>query len=197
MRAFSDRTILAWLAGVLDPALARRLESELATDPELQARVEIQRARLREPTERPRWRLPPTGLPVGLDAAAQRAGTMGGPLRPGDLVLVSLQVHDPTPRQVVVLARDRAAWTVLLPSAPDEVLALEDLALDTAGRRQLYLSIAEAPAVQRRAVLLPPLDLPVDWSLAPEERWAALQALLDQGEVPAFVVEISLAEGRD
>lgn len=192
MTPFSDRMILAWLAGVLDPPLAKRLGGELASDPSLQARVARLRERLAEPAEGPRWRLPPTGLAVGFSADLRAEASMGAGLRPGDLVAVRLSVADDTPRQVVVLAREEAVWRVLSPESPEETLALAELEQDDSGQRVLYLSLAEAPEVQLRAVLLPPLDLPVDWSLAPEERWRALQALLDKGEVPAITLEISL-----
>jgi len=192
MKPFSDRMILAFLAGALDPSHARRLSSELDTDPQLRARAAVLRARLIEPVDPPRWRLPPLGVPVGLRAEFQAEAMMGTGLRPGDLVRIRVLVADDTPRQVVVLARHEAIWSVLAPQSSDEILALADLEMDVEGRRVLYLTVDDAPEVQLRAVLLPPLDLPVDWALAPEARWRALQALLDEGDVPVIAVEIVL-----
>lgn len=192
MKPFSDRMILAFLAGALDPPLARRLATELESDPVLRARASALRDRLDEPPDAPRWRTPPVGVPFGLQVELQQASAFGPGLRPGDLVEVRIRVSDDTPRQVVVLARAEAAWSVLLPQSPDELLPITALAQEPDGRRVLTLAVGEGPEVQLRAVLLPPLDLPVDWALAPEARWRALQALLDAGEVPAFVFELVL-----
>lgn len=195
MKPFSDRMILAWLAGALDPPLARRLEDELCSDPALRARVEALRSRASEPAERPRWRLPPRGVPVGLGATvtAERAlHGLGSPgLGDGDLVGLHLELPDDTPRQVVVLTRQGAGWEVLLPRSADEVVPLDALWRDPGGRRVLYLSVDAADAAQLRAVLLAPLDLPVDWAAAPEARWRTLMALLDQGEIPVIVLDLA------
>jgi len=118
-------------------------------------------------------------------------------LRPGEAFAVTLEVPEAGgPFMVVILyAPPGAGWRVVLPDGPDDVLPLGALDARGGGHRLLELMTGPEAGRQRWAVLLAPLDAPVDWSMAPIERWAALRADLTGGRLPSasWSVEVAVA----
>lgn len=199
MRSSTDAELIAWAQGALDPDRAEEIAAQIAREPGLARRAaEV----LRQPPSwcaEPRlgWCLPPPGLARSgaLWARAQTAAVMGrGPLSPGARFEVALGAPpDPADRHVVVLVRREGDWVVVSPTHAREILPLAELPADQDGVRVLSLSAMPEPGLQRWAVVLAPLDPPVDWSAPPERRWSALMVQLQAGLAPAASVAVEVA----
>jgi hypothetical protein len=192
MGRVTDTRLLAWITGALEPSRAGELEEELLRDPALAARAARLRSKLTPPPPPPadRWRLPPPGYDLGLSGSWAPALVMSEGLRAGDRFTVSLESREPPEqRLVVVLFRSPEGWGVVFPEAPEELLTLADLPRD-AGGHLLELMAGPEPGVQRWAVALPRTTTPVDWSLAPAERWRPLRQSMASGQVPVLTLTV-------
>jgi len=192
----SDRSLLAWLAGALEPGEAHAVAAEVAASHELQARVDGLRRQLR-PRERKRtWRIPPPGVQGGRRGFAvehRLAAVMGDALRPGDRFQVVIgPMEDAAARRLVVLTLENDAWRVVFPTRSAEDVTLDLLPAAADGSRSLDLTAGAAPGRQRWAVALPLAASPIDWALLPDERWASVRAQIVAGEVPVTAVEIEV-----
>jgi len=192
----TDRDLLAWLAGALEPGRALDVQEEVSAFPEVRARVALLTQRLQEDQIRPVWRIPPPGVAGGrrgftLERAA--LAVMGEEvIRPGDRFTVRIgAVPDAEDRRLVVLYRRGADWDVVFPSREDEDVQLDVIPAEPSGERVLELVAQEDLGEQRWAVALPLAD-PVDWSLAPEARWQSLVERIATGEVPVTSVRIQV-----
>jgi len=193
-----DDLLLAWIVGALEPGRALELEEEAARDPSLHDRVARLRTTLAAATAAtaataaPSWRLPPPGMAANLSGGWAPAMVMSGALRPGDRFVVKLAPPDAIKRAVVVLYRAAgAAWSVVFPGGPDELVTLEELPLEPDGaRRRLELMAGPDAGVQRWAVALPLVSAPIDWGLEPVARWRLLKRAVASGDVPVMTVAV-------
>ncbi len=190
MRTLSDATLLAWIAGALDPGRASEVAEDVAANADLQARVHLLGLQLAEPPT-PAFRLPPPSFSA-FGVSRDLEIVMGDPtLRPGDRFRLLLDRPDDRPRWVVVLSRVDRQWTVVFPESPEDLIGLEELA-DSGARRVLDLVVAD-PGRQRWAVALPEQSLSIRWDESkPEKRWEALRSGLLSGTIPAVTVDLEV-----
>lgn len=190
----SERQILAWLAGAMEPGEAAELRARVRDDPGLAARVRDLEARISEgPPREPAWSVPPPGLWGGqrpFAVSVQASAFSAGPVRAGEAFRVRIQDPGPPERLVIVLLRGAEGWEVLAPADPDELLRLRELPPDGDGYAlDLIAPEAAEPGRTRWAVALPEVDMVIDWSAPPARRWAALRAALEDGRVPVSAFE--------
>lgn len=185
----TERALLAWLAGAMEPGEEAELRARLADDPALAATLRALELRVQGPPE-PRaalgWSVPPPGLPGGrrpFTVALEASALSAAGVRPGDAFRVSLEDPGPPLRQIVLLIEDERGWRVLAPTSPEERLGLAEL--PRSGSRWLLDLVAPEQRGSRRwAVALPPMDLEVRWDQPDPPRWEALREALDDGLVP-------------
>lgn len=113
-------------------------------------------------------------------------------LCPGDRFVLPIQgVLDPASRQVVLLHHDdERGWTVVVPTAADEVVPLDELRRDEDGAWLVEVSTAARPGLQRWAAALPGRDYKVRWELPEVMRWKPLLEDVARGEVPVVSGEV-------
>lgn len=188
----TERRLLAWLAGALEPGEAADVAARVADDPHLDAQVRLLEARIEEGPPRQRWSVPPPGISGGQRAfgvSYQPSAFSDGPVRGGDAFRIRLEDPGAPDRLVVVLLRGAAGWAVLAPGGPDELLPLSELPRDGEGFT-LDLIAPEGSGPWRWAVALPALDWEIDWTLPEPERWAGLQEAVVEGRVPVSSFEV-------
>ena len=190
MPTMTDRTLLAWLAGGLDPARASEVAEDVGADRALQARAALLEGQLADRLASP-WRLPPPGL-GGFGMSRDLDIVMGDPtLRPGDRFRLRIGVPDETPRVVVVLQRGSESWRVMFPVEQEDTLMLDELPQDQ-GLRLLDLVVHDL-GLQRWAVALPPRALEVSWKTQDESiRWSSLMTGIEDGTIPVNAVQLQV-----
>ena len=190
MPPLSDRLLLAWLAGALDPGRASEVAEDVAADPMLQARVAALGAQLADPPAAPSFRLPPPTRP-SFGMRRQLAIAMGDTtLRPGDRFRLALDPPDDAERIVVVLRRVTSDWSVVFPTDPDEVLPVG--ALPTEDGSPILDLVVDRPGRQRWAVALPAASVAIDWTAPEATRWQALSAGIADGSIPVTSIELEV-----
>lgn len=188
----TERRLLAFLAGALEPGEEADLSARVRDDPELARLLDTLRERMEEGPPRERWSVPPPGVWGGqrpFAVSMQQSALSAEPVRPGDAFALKLADPGPPERLVVLLLRGPGGWEVLSPASEDERVLLSDLPREPGGYR-LDLIADDRPGRQRWAVALPEADLPIDWSLPPVERWAALQEAVAEGRVAVSSFEV-------
>jgi hypothetical protein len=201
MHVLSDDVIYAYLAQALEPGEVLEVEEELAADPALRARVTALAGPLRDsewvrdPARAPgRFMIPPPGLALAFQARAvpvQAMGLSADQLRPGDRFSVRIgPLADPEALRVAVLFRGTGAWRVMFPASAAEQITAADLPRDAEGMARIDLVAQPELGLQRWAIALAPLDLPVAWEQPVEARWAALERALEAGQLPVASLEV-------
>ena len=183
----TDRELLAWLSGALEPSRARLAEDEVRVSPDLQARAHLLTLRLAEVDAPSRWRLPPPGLALrpGFGMRAAPVDVMGAP-RGGDRVELRLpEQADANAVVVVVLSRDTGDWRVRFPLSPGELTRLSEFPMD-AGDRVVEVTLDPVAGRQRWAVAL--AAPPVEW----DEGWSQLREEIDEGVARVATVAITV-----
>lgn len=198
MLRLTDGLLLAYALDTLDDETRALIDRRLADDHALRGRLAALSPA--PPTSIPRgpswnvppsWARPPTSLPT-LDVLAD---TLGSAFPTGDSIEVelrrSLDAHGDD--LVVVLHRDPAGWTVLFPTTAADAKTLAELPRSPHGAPFLGVTITATEGRERWAVVLVPPEIPIDWSLPEEARWAPVRAALaEQGlVVESFEVEVS------
>lgn len=189
----TERRLLAWIAGALEPGEAEDIAAAAHADPELARHLERLRERVAGVEAERAWALPPPGVRGGqrsfgvrLEASAFSAA----PVRPGEAFRLWLEDPGPPARIVVVLVRGPDGWSVLAPGSPDDLVRLDELPRAASGGYHLDLVAPELSGPVRWGVALPPADLEIHWELGSEARWAALQEALLDGTAPVSVIEL-------
>ena len=200
----TDATLLAHLAGALEPGPEAEVRAELSRSTALQHRL----ARLRRRTEPPpqRFRIPPPGIFGGrrpvpirampaavMSAEAEDADSPHHRIaaRPGERWRLHITAQ-PTPERLTPIVLERledGAWEVTFPEDEDDLLTLADLPTSTAGAHLLDLGAPTTPGDHRMALALIPAHLPIDWS-HPTQRWTTLQAGIEDGTFPVAAVQV-------
>lgn len=186
----SDSLLHAYLAKALDPARTLEVDEEMQADPELAVRLSLLAGALRTP-ERPipTWRVPPPGVTAWQLGLGSTPVLGEDQIRPGDRFRLVLDPAVGSERQVVLLFREKADWSVVYPQEPDDEVTLgelpragENIALDVVARGQAGL--------QRWAVALP--NRRANWDAA--DRWGWLREAIASGEVPIMSMDVDVVE---
>ncbi len=199
----TDRHLLAYLTGALEPGRRLEIREEIGADPALQFRLTTLSGRLAESGPRPSlWRIPPpdtSGVPwmlpgrveIGRHAILGEENTPG--LSPGQPFQLRIDpVSNPWAWRVIVLYRRDGAWEVVFTTWPDEELTLMDLPQEANGELRLDLIARPEPGPQRWALALAPTDLEVDWQASEDQRWTELQLRIVRGQIRLMVVEVDV-----
>lgn len=195
-----DRVLRQYLAGALDPPDLERVERALGADPGLRVRLGVLLATTVQPGTTPapgRWVVPPPSLPVfglgsPLRGTAAPVGVMDASAPDVGWVVLRLDVPaEHLDHRVVVLERGASDWSVVFPTAADELHPASALPRE---QGQVRIDVARptggpgSPAHRehRIAVVLvpPPLADDVDWSLGPDVRWGAVIDAAADGALP-------------
>lgn len=187
----SDRELRAYVARALDPGDEAALEAAIALDPTAPARLAAIRERLERPAA-PAWFVPrraSVGLPVPPPARIEPVAHLGGDAAAGEVwaeVRLDLSAAEAARvRPVVVVERPTSA-EVLHPEAAEDWLPLERWPSGDGGYTLLVMVPEGEPC--RVVVALPDEGFVVDWTAAPERRWAELREAVAEGAVRAAVV---------
>ncbi|MEZ4238327.1 MAG: hypothetical protein R3F59_19680 [Myxococcota bacterium] len=184
MKTISDRLLRQYLAGALEPPAQERIERALRDVDGLRERMAALLA-TSLPEPRASWVIPPPGAPRGLTATAEPAAFMGEP--EAGWTVLWLDVDDAQlDARPVVLERAGADWEVVFPLTEDEVVPLRALHRE-GGRTRLDVDTSRA---RRVAVVLVPSDRPLDLTLPDPERWAAVIASVQAGELPVVALAV-------
>ena len=189
----TERRLLAWIAGALEPGEAEDVAAALLADPALAELAERLRERARGGHVERAWALPPPGVRGGqrsFGVSLEASAFSSGPVRAGEAFRLLLEDPGPPARFVVVLVRGPRGWEVLAPGAPEDVVRLDELPRVASGGYHLDLVAPELPSPARWGVALPPLELEIHWEHEGEARWAALREALFDGTVPVCVIEV-------
>ena len=198
----SDRLLLAYLTGALEPSRRQELSEHIDADTDLQRRLRQLSERLGgQPPAR--WRIPPPairGVPWMMAARVERSrhavlGAEEAPeLVPGQPFQLRLpQVESPSSWRVVVLYRQSGDWEVVFPTWPDDDMTLADLPMESNGELRLDLIARPEAGRQRWAMALLPLAFSIDWDAPEDRRWAPLQDELARGEIQLAVIEVEVS----
>lgn len=189
-----DDLLYLYLADALDPGDRRALELRLGRDPGLRARLRALQVdddpALVEGGPTPTFRIPPPGFGLHVEAGQPR---LMGPsrLRVGDRFQIRLEPRSRPEQDGVVVLRDLGrGWEVLLPTRPEQAVALARLPIEADGRHRIDLIAGPPAGWQRWAVALLPIAREPQAEPAPP--WERLHCGLAAGEVPVGVVEIEL-----
>ncbi|MCB9742118.1 MAG: hypothetical protein H6741_00575 [Alphaproteobacteria bacterium] len=192
----TDRSLVFYRAGLLDPAQAAEVEARLEASPGLRAALAALDQRWTPEVEVsvPLWRIPPPGLGVGASAGLPAVFSESS-LRPGDRFHVRIDpLPEPERRRVVVLRRHGRAWDVVFPTRAAHELHLHQLEQEGDGSYRLDLTARGPAGRQRWAVALPWAEKIVDWDSPDEARWGELRQAVATGKVPVASVEITVSE---
>jgi len=193
----NDNQLLRYLANALEPGHREEVEAQLMRSPELRVRLEaLAREVDSRLAPRNRWRIPPPGVPSGrqtFSVASRRLAIMGRPLAPGDLFEIAI-APVPLPESVwfAILSHGADGWEVRFPDSEAEVVALSDIPADTDGQRRIQVRASGQTGRQWWAVALVPMDLAIDWTLAPEARWSPLIDGIADGTVGVTSLEVEV-----
>lgn len=199
MSEIPDRTLLAFLAGALEPGRAADVEEALRASAGLRARLHLLVAARAAPAPTPSaWAVPPPGPAWGLaragPAPAGPEAWLGDDVHTEEPFVLHLRPGDPAERRRVVALREEAgAWTVAWPTRAEELRRVDELPLGPDGARELRLPAGAAPGRQRWVVLAVPEGADVDWALPGPGRWQELIDALavDPGLALAFTVWVT------
>lgn len=189
----TERRLLAWIAGALEPGEAEDIAAAASADRSLALHIDRLRERVRDVGEERAWALPPPGVRGGQRSFGVRleaSAFSSGPVRPGEAFRLWLEDPGPPARIVVVLVRGPAGWAVLAPGSPEDVVRLDELPRAGSGGYHLDLVAPDLEGRVRWGVALPPEDLEIHWEHEPEARWAALREAMLDGTTPVSVIEL-------
>jgi hypothetical protein len=163
-----------------EPGLRDELRRTVDADPALARRLETLRAQVDREPERELWHVGTVGLLRWRgDVAARPAAMLGD----STVLDVSLPHPGAPGEHVLVVIRASPEPSVVLPTAAEEVLHLDDLA---APGTDIDLRLSVTSAHQSWHLLFAPPDLlPNDWE-SPD--WRPLQRALAAGKLPAQIV---------
>ena len=182
---------------MLDPEDAQELRERLTAQPPSPRPLRTAPRRSR------RWRLPPPAM--GLQATASHPAVFGStsdaevqeghaPLSvsKGERFCMSIRdLPDAARRVVVVLRRCGAGdWEVRSPQREGRLTRLDQFERTEDGFRTIQLLASGPAGLQRWALALVPEPLDVDWSVPPDQRWAALQEAILRGQVPVASTDL-------
>ncbi len=208
-KSMTDATLLAHIAGALEPDPDSEVRAALHRSAPLRDRL----ARLRRTVEPPpsRIRIPPPGIFAGRQPfhfQAMTAAVMSGEtsaeqgtdmhrvvVAPGDRFRLAIEHREDAEQWMhVVLERlEGAEWEVSFPEDEDDLVRLADLPTVDDGRRMLDLSAPTEPGRHRMALALVPINLRIDWEQEPDaERWSVLLAGLEDGTFAVAAVHVEV-----
>lgn len=183
MTDLPDRTLLAWIAGALEPGRAADVEEALRASAALRARLQLLVASGPAPTPGgPRWVVPAPGPGWGLARAApgaQAGAWLADDLHVDEPFALLLRPREPAERRrVVVLREAEGGWEVAWPLAEAELRRLDELPAEADGARRLPLRAGPRPGAQRWVAVLVPEGAEIAWELPAGPRWQELMDAL-------------------
>lgn len=213
-RQVTERELVAYLGGLLDPGEEGRIRAELQLSGSLRQQLAIAIAARQlaanveaanDPPREARWHIPSPGAGLtafGVRAQVQAAvfGGTAGPaagvaavVRPLGRFAVTL---DPTAGDgwVIVLRERSDGWGVVFP--PEKELSLRASELpERGGDRVVDLAVGARSGDERWCVAI--FDGTIDWTLGENERWEELKARLAKRQVPVASLRLRVLADDD
>lgn len=196
MRPLSQRELAAYAAGVLDPGEAAAVAAALVVDPDSRRRLAELNLRIDAIRGEDRWHLPKVALPDRVAplelVVTGSAMTAGRAVRAGDPFVIL--IHPPSAAEgwwPVVVRECGGTSEVVYPASQDEWRSLAAWPA-TGAARELRVVPEGAPGRHRYVVVLTPTGTQVDWSAAPDDRWAELRAAVEDGTTYAAAAELDV-----
>ena len=185
MSTLSDRELLAYAVGALEPGRAREVEEELRASPLLRARLHllVQQLPPRSARADP-WPVPAAGGAWGRAWGAPRPPA--SPLEAfmdeavhtqGELELHVTLADPADDRRLLVLRRLGGRWTAVWPGSPEELRRLQ--ALPGGAVRRIRLSAGEEAGTTEWAVIALPEEVEIHWEREGAARWVEAVEVLE------------------